>query len=96
MVSYGINPLTINPKTIKIFQKGKQLSLFVSGEDDLAFNQNDYIEFWCEKNYNSGNYRNIVQQGEDYINYMDRYSDTSVVWLTMGGDLGKQNSDFIK
>ncbi len=90
LISYGIVPSTINPKTIKIFRKGNQLPLFVSGEDDLVFNENDYIEFWCEKNYGAGNYRDIVQQGQDYINYMDRYSDTSMVWLTFGGDNGNR------
>ena len=56
----------------------------------MVFNQNDYIEFWGEKNYGSDNYRDIVEVGQDYINYMDRYSDTSMVWLTFGGDEGKR------
>lgn len=90
LISYGIIPSTINPKTIKIYRKGKQLPIFVSGEEDLVFDQSDFIEFWCEKNYGYGDYRDIVQQGEDYINYMDRYSDTSMVWLTFGGDIGNR------
>lgn len=88
LVSYGIAPSLINPKTIKVFSKGKQLPLFVKGEDDLAFNQNDYIEFYAERNYGSSRYRDIVDTGEDYLNYLDRYSDTAFVWLSYDGEDG--------
>ena len=90
LINYGISPASVNPKTFKIFRKGDQIPLFVKGEEDLSFDQDDYIEFWCEKNYGSQNYNNIVQTGQDYLNYMDRYSDTSMVWLTFGGDDGRR------
>ncbi|MBK7629819.1 MAG: T9SS type A sorting domain-containing protein [Ignavibacteriales bacterium] len=88
LFSYGISPSSLNPKSIKIFRKGEQLPLYIKGEDDLSFDENDYIEFWCEKNYGPSDYKNIVNTGQDYINYMDRYSDTSMVWLTFGGEDG--------
>ncbi len=53
-----------------------------------TFNENDYIEFWAEKNYGSPNYRQIVPIGTDYLNYYDRYNDTSFVWLTWNGENG--------
>ena len=81
VVSFGISPQTINPKRLKIYFKGKEIPTFVFGENDLSFDPGDYIEFWCKKNYEQPNYRNVVQTGEDYLNYLDRYSDTSVVWL---------------
>lgn len=90
LINYGISPASFNPKTLKIFRRGEQLPLFVKGEDDLSFDTNDYIEFWCDKNYGSPNYTNIVQTGQDYLNYMDRYSDTSMVWLTFGGNNGNR------
>ncbi|MCJ7650898.1 MAG: hypothetical protein MUP85_19980, partial [Candidatus Lokiarchaeota archaeon] len=90
LVTSGITPSVINPKTIKIFCKGEQLPLHISGEDDLSFDPTDYIEFWAERNYNSQDYRQIVSLGQDYINYMDRYSDTTFIWLTFGSDDGKR------
>lgn len=93
LLSYGISPSSLNPKSIKIFRKGKQLPLYIKGEDDLSFDVNDYIEFWCEKNYDLSGYKNIVNTGQDYINYMDRYSDTSMVWLTFGGEDGLRISN---
>ncbi len=35
-------------------------------------------------------YRDIVSVGEDYLNYFDRYSDTSIVWLSWDGSDGKR------
>ncbi len=90
LVTAGIAPSVINPKTIKIFCKGEQLPLHISGEDDLSFDPTDYIEYWGERNYNSQNYRQIVSLGQDYINYMDRYSDTTFIWLTFGGEDGER------
>lgn len=88
LISYGLLPQSINPLALKIYLKGNQLPIFVSGEQDGVFNTNDYIEFWAEKNYNKQNYRQIVSEGTDYIDYMDRYTDTSSYWLQWEGDNG--------
>lgn len=88
LTNLGINLNDVNPKTLKLFIKGQQVPIFVSGEDDLVFNENDFIEFWGTKNYESNDYRKVVQTGEDYINYLNRYSDTTITWLTWGGDDG--------
>ncbi|NWG27149.1 MAG: hypothetical protein HXY48_01305, partial [Ignavibacteriaceae bacterium] len=88
-LSFGI-PQSVNPKTFKIYYEGKELSLFVSGETDNSFDPGDYIEFWGEKNYRRVNYRNLVSQGEEYLTYMDIYSDTSIVWLTWDGNNGRR------
>lgn len=90
ITNYGINPQSINPKTFKIYLKGEEIPLFVFGENDLSFDQGDYIEFWAERNYGSNDYREIVNLGEDYLNYFDRYSDTSIVWLSWDGNDGKR------
>ncbi len=90
LVEYGINPASVNPKTFKIFSKGIEVPIFVSGESDLSFDQGDFIEFWSEKNYGSPDYKEIVLLGEDYLNYFDRYSDTSIVWLSWDGNDGRR------
>jgi hypothetical protein len=62
LVSYGINPESINPKDIRIYGNGGGMlpeknsisrpddlienSIFVSGEDDGVFNEEDYILFF--------------------------------------------------
>ncbi len=86
--SYGVDPSSINPLSFKIFFEGKQIPIFVSGENDLSFDQNDFIEFWGEKNYGLSDYREIVPFGTNYKNYYDRYNDTNFVWLTWGDENG--------
>ena len=86
LVNYGLNPSSIDPTTIKIFCKGKELPLYLNSEQPGYFSQNDYIEFWAKKNYGSSKYRQIVPIGIDYLNYMNRYTDTTFVWLTWGGN----------
>ena len=90
LAGYGINPQSVNPKTFKMFSKGKEIPSYVFGENDLSFDQGDYIEFWSERNYETGDYTQIVSVGQDYINYFDRYSDTSIVWLSWDGIDGRR------
>jgi hypothetical protein len=86
--SYGINVSQVNPVTFKIFRNGVQIPIYVKGENDFSFEAGDYIEFWMTKNYSTDNYRTIVNFGEDYINYLNRYNDTSFIWLTWEGEPG--------
>lgn len=90
LLSYGLNPNLLNPRTLKVYQRGKEIPIYVKGEEDGQFNENDYIEFYAERNYSYQDYRRIVNVREDYINYMNRYTDTSIVWLTYGGDYGQR------
>ncbi|MGB5288194.1 MAG: hypothetical protein WBN42_06855, partial [Ignavibacteriaceae bacterium] len=90
VLGFGINPQSIDPKKLKMFYKGNELPIFVSGEADLSFDPGDYLEFWAEKNYGDGDYKEVVSLGQDYINYLDRYSDTSIVWLSWNGNDGKR------
>ena len=87
---YGINPQNLNPKTFKIFSQGKEIPIYVSGENDLSFDPGDFIEFWSERNYGKSDHKEIVSVGEDYVNYLDRYSDTSIVWLSWDGNDGRR------
>jgi hypothetical protein len=89
ILNYGI-PQNVNPKTFKIYFKGTELPLFVFGEDDNSFDQGDYIEFWAERNYRGVDYRALVGQGEEYLTYLDIYSDTSLIWLTWDGEPGQR------
>ena len=89
---YGVNPAALNPQTLRLFEGGKEQPIYVYGEEDGVFDTGDYIEFYGTKHYGSKKYRSIVKQGEDYLNYMDRYSDTTIVWLTWGGGAGIRTS----
>jgi len=86
--NFNINVGNINPLTFKFFHKGNYIPIFLSGEADGSFDENDFIEFYGSMNYAVGNYRIVNQNDEPYNNYIDRYSDTTMYWLTWGGDNG--------
>lgn len=90
MKEYGIEPSFIDIRKLKLFQKGKQIPLYINDGGDNSFDKKDYIEFYCEKNYGSQDYEKIVSIGQDYKNYYDRYTDTAIVWLSWEGDDGKR------
>lgn len=83
-------PSTVDPRTFRLFNKGKEIPLYVAGEEDGSFDEGDYLEFPALRNYNEKDYRIIPSATEEYPQYMDRYSDTSYYWLTWGGGSGKR------
>ncbi|MFC2093537.1 C25 family cysteine peptidase [Bacteroidota bacterium] len=98
-INAGINPNTINPRTVKLFYKGNQQPLYFKGEQDGVFNDSDYIDFYGKKNfggltttYKESGGTNIV----DYITdeFYDLYSDTSVYWIGWGGNYGLRFVDY--
>lgn len=89
--SLGVDPAGIDPKTFKLFMKGKQIPIYVSGEQDNQFNNGDYIEFPGQRNMGV-NHRQTSAYGKPYNEYLDRYSDTTIYWLNWGGTLGQRVS----
>lgn len=84
---YGIETF-INSRKLKLYNKGRQIPIYVNDGGDDSFDEQDYVEFYCEKNYGSKNYREIVPIKNDYLNYFDRYNDTTFVWLSWEGENG--------
>jgi len=50
LVNAGIPVSGLNPKNFRIFGKEKELSIYVKGEIDGSFDENDFIEFVAQKN----------------------------------------------
>lgn len=81
---------SINPKFLKLFKNGVEQAIFINGEDDLQFNQNDYVLFYGENNdgkLDEPLYENKNFQPNPYSNL---YSDTAVYFLTYDSNLGKR------
>ena len=90
LADYGINVSLINPQTFKLFLKGKEIPIYVSGENDGTFNNSDFIEFAGIKNYGDKDYRDPANFNEPYNEFMNIYSDTSIYFLTWDGNYGKR------
>lgn len=78
------NLSSIDPKSFKLINKGKEIPIYVSGEADNSFDPVDFIEFAAERNM-GGKHREVSQYGEPYNEYLGRYTDTTIYWLTWGG-----------
>jgi hypothetical protein len=85
----AVNPelSTVDPATFRLFNKGTELPLYVKSSNA---GQYDYVEFVGTRNYNGPSYRHIPAGKEEYVEYLNRYTDTSYYWLTWGGAQGKR------
>lgn len=86
--SRGINTSQINPKTFQLFKSGKEIPVTVFGESDNTFDENDYIEFYGSLNYPEISHRIINAADKPYNEYLDRYSDTTLLFLTWNDQAG--------
>ncbi|RLD62664.1 MAG: hypothetical protein DRI95_12800, partial [Bacteroidetes bacterium] len=87
--SKGISVQSINPKTFRLLLKGEEVPIWVDGEDDLSFDESDHIEFAGVRNM-GGHHREISNFSKPYNEYLGRYTDTTVYWLTWDGIDGQR------
>ncbi|HOJ36806.1 MAG TPA: C25 family cysteine peptidase [Ignavibacteriales bacterium] len=80
--SIGLNPSEINPKYIKVFNKGKEIPLKFIGNNDDYLTSDEFFLFVGYRNYSGDNYRKEAEYGKPYNEYLNRYTDTSIYWLT--------------
>lgn len=100
--SLGIDANSVDPRTIKVYNNsGKVLSenlndarpvdlqenaIYVSGESDGSFDDNDFILF-----YGRGNiFWEYDAASNKYKRYFHSYSNTNYFWITFGGAQGKR------
>jgi len=92
LIDQNISASSINPQNLNIILKGETIPIYVNGEKDGVFNDNDFIEFFGSKNWGD-NYREISTDTESYKNYLNRYSDTTIYWLTWDPSLPTNRVD---
>lgn len=67
----------INPQTFRLTNKGKDVAIYIYGDQDLNFDASDYIEFLGEPNE-----KTFLDTYPDL--YTDPFSDENVYWLSWG------------
>lgn len=75
LITNGIDLNSFDPQRLKIYNKGIEIPIFISGEQDGRFDREDYIEFYGEPN-----------RGQN--TFYDPYTNTNVYWLTWSNDYG--------
>lgn len=90
LISFGMPVSVIDPRTLKLFESGKEVKINVKGEDDGVFDDNDYIEFWGKRNYPTKSYRTINNSNEEYNEYLNRYIDSTFYFLCWNSSNGER------
>lgn len=75
---------TVDPRTIQLFARGRQVPIHVEGEQDGTFNTGDFIEFYGAKN--DGWLDSTLWDDPAHINnpYYSLYNDTIRYYLSWG------------
>ena len=75
-----------------MINKGKELPIYVQGEKDSHFDSEDFIKVLSLLGLRNmgGHHREVAKYGHPYNEYLGRYTDTSIYWLTWGGGFGKR------
>ena len=91
----GVSTTGLDPRTVKVLYKGNQIPVYFSGEDDGTFDDNDFLDFYGERNYggptkhlDANSNTNLYTTNE----YYNLFSDTSVYWVDWGGSNGLRMS----
>ena len=86
---------SINPKNFQLFKNGKEIAIYVQGENDNTFDTNDYIEFYGEPNDGTLDKELYVSPTAQPNNYYNLFTDTAAYFLTVNTTIqGKRIQNF--
>ena len=81
LVSAGINITSINPLNVQIFAKGKELPIYIQGENDGVFDNQDYILFYAE---------GVDTWNNESLTSVNLFADRTYYYVTSLGSAGKR------
>ncbi|UZD24325.1 putative type IX secretion system sortase PorU2 [Algoriphagus halophytocola] len=87
----GVNLSTLDPRNISLYHRGKEVAVYISGENDGTLDGEDYIEFYGLRNDGTLD-RLLYTDFEELPNpYYNTTSDTTAFFLTVNSSrLGKR------
>ncbi len=71
----------VDPQQLHLYNKGKEIPIYFKGEHDHQFDEEDYFEFWGQRNE-----RTFQKQFPEL--YSDPFSDENIYWLVYETDRG--------
>lgn len=92
----GFPVVAVDPRRMQLFHRGQEQAVYINGEGDAIFNDDDYIEFYGQGNdgtLDAELYQPASAQPHPYYNL---YSDTTAYFLTwrLDNGLGKRMENF--
>lgn len=92
----GINTSTIDPRTVKVYNRGSEIPVFFQGESDGVFDASDYLDFYGIRSYGGLTKYYTIDNALYYTKdeYYNMYSDTNAYWIGWGGSNGLRYADY--
>ena len=87
----GINTSLIPLNSYQLYMKGNQIPILTKSSG-TTLDDAGYIEFFGLRNMGDS-YRDTSARGNSYKEYLNRYSDTTIYWLTWNGDPGMRTAE---
>lgn len=79
----GIDMNRLNPRDIRVYHRGKEIPIYINGEEDGSFDIQDYIQFFGKGNDGALD-RLLYDEPEMMPNpYYNTHSDTTAYFLTI-------------
>ncbi|MDP2175553.1 MAG: C25 family cysteine peptidase [Bacteroidota bacterium] len=90
-IEMNLDLANVNPKKWQVFHNGKEIPIYVAGEQDNIFNNTDFIEFYAK--LNDGSIDNeLYNSSSDNANpKLSLFTDSSVYYLTFMAASNPQN-----
>ncbi|MDO6439470.1 C25 family cysteine peptidase [Cyclobacterium sp. 1_MG-2023] len=89
----GLSVDDLDPREIKVYHRGEEVSVYISGQEDGSFDQNDYLEFIGKRN--DGTLDKLLYEDESWMTnpHYNTHNDTTAFFLTIDpGNMGKRIS----
>ena len=89
----GVAMDDLDPREIKVYHRGEEVAVYISGEQDGSFDQDDYLEFIGERN--DGTLDKLLYEDEAWMTnpHYNTHNDTTAYFLTVSpGSFGKRMS----
>ncbi|MDH5602715.1 MAG: C25 family cysteine peptidase, partial [Cyclobacteriaceae bacterium] len=95
LMSAGIPP-DIDPRAIQIFHRGKEMAIFVKGQEDAALNPGDLLTFYARPNDGTLDKELYVPSNAQPHSYYNLYSDSTAYFLTwkLNSQTGKRITSY--
>ena len=87
----GVAMDDLDPREIKVYHRGEEVAVYISGEQDGSFDQDDYLEFIGERN--DGTLDKLLYEDEAWMTnpHYNTHNDTTAYFLTASpGSFGKR------
>jgi len=94
LVSAGVPLNTFDPRSFQIFCNGLEQYIYVHNQNSGIFSQNDYIEFYANKNDGSFDTYLYNTPGTQTNPYYSLFNDTATYFLTWNGLLNNKRYNF--